>query len=149
MISVDTNVVLRRVLNDDMEQSEKARKLFDAGVPILITDVVLAATIWTLKGKRYGAQKHDIEVMIMSFLEEPNVIFESQQVVWSALNDFIAAQPVKTPNGIKTADFADALIVNKSKAIAHDKKQVYEGTYTFDQAALEIDGTKIPVDEAR
>ena len=144
MISVDTNVLLRRILNDDEEQAAKARKLFDGTKPILITDVVLAETVWTLTGKRYGATKKDIQALIMSLLEETNTIFEDQQVIWSALNDFVAALPVKTANGIKAADFADALIANKSKVIAEDLKQAYEGTYTFDQAALQIGGTKTP-----
>lgn len=142
MIAVDTNVLLRRILNDDKEPAAKARALFDGGSPVLITDIVLAETLWTLKGKRYGAAKEDIEAVVVSLLEEPHAVFESRQAVWSALNDFIAARPVKTANGIKTADFADTLIVNKSKVIALERNEDYEGTYTFDRAALEIDGTK-------
>ncbi len=142
MISVDTNVLLRRILNDDEEQAAKARKLFEGARPVLITDVVLAETIWTLTGKRYGATKEDIQALVMSLLEETNTVFENQQAIWSALNEFIAAQPVKTANGIKTADLADALIVNKAKMVARDKHQAYEGTYTFDRAALQIGGTK-------
>lgn len=142
MISVDTNVLLRRILNDDEEQTAKARKLFEGTKPILITDVVLAETVWTLTGKRYGATKADIQALVMSLLEETNTIFEDQQAIWSALNDFVTAQPVKTANGIKAADFADALIANKSKVVARDIEQPYEGTYTFDRAALQISGTK-------
>ena len=144
MIAVDTNVLLRRILNDDEEQAAKARKLFEGARPVLITDVVLVETIWTLTGKRYGATKEDIQAVVMSFLEETNTVFENKQAIWSALNDFVAAEPIKTANGIKTADLADALIVNKAKMVAHDKNQAYEGTYTFDRAALQIDGTKTP-----
>ena len=54
------------------------------------------------------------------------------------------AKNIKTVNGNKTADFADALIVNKAKRVARDKHQNDEGTYTFDLAALQIDGTKLP-----
>lgn len=78
----------------------------------------------------------------MSLLEETNAVFENRQAIWSALNDLIAAQSIKTANGIKTADLADALIVNKAKIIARDQNQIYESTYTFDQAALQIGGTK-------
>lgn len=144
MISVDTHVLLRRMLNDDEEQAEKARKLFEGKRPVLITDVVLTETIWTLKGKRYGATKEDIQAIVMSLLEETNTVFEDQQAIWSALNDFAVAKNIKTANGNKTADFADALIVNKAKRVARDKHQTYEGTYTFDLAALQIDGTKLP-----
>lgn len=144
MISVDTNILLCRLLDDDKDQAEKARELFDAGTPVLITDIALVETIWTLKGKRYGASNESIVAVVTSLLEEPNVVFESQQAVWSALNDFVAAAPVKTSNGVKTADFADALIVNKAKVIAIDTKQHFECTYSFDQAALEIRGMRSP-----
>jgi predicted nucleic-acid-binding protein len=144
LIAVDTNVLLRRLLGDDAEQAAKARKLFEGKRPVLITDIVLAETIWTLTGKRYSATKSDIQVLVMSLLEDANTVFENQQAIWSALNDFVAAQPIKTVNGVKSADLADALIVNKAKVIAHDLQQSYEGTYTFDQAAQQIDGTKTP-----
>lgn len=142
MIAIDTNVLLRRILNDDAIQSEKARRLFDSGQAILITDVVLAETVWTLKGKRYGAQKEDIAALIKSLLEEPYVEFEDQQAVWSALCDFLEANPVKTVSGVKSADWADALIANKAKAIACQRNEKYGGMFTFDQAALEIAGTR-------
>lgn len=144
MIAVDTNVLLRRILGDDAEQTAKARRLFEGKRPVLITDIVLVETIWTLTGKRYGATKGDITALVMSLLEETNTVFENQQAIWSALNDFVATQPIKTTNGIKTADLADALIVNKAKMVARDQYQTYEGTYTFDQAAQQIDGMKTP-----
>lgn len=144
MIAVDTNVLLRRILNDDEEQAMKAGKLFEGTRPVLITDIVLVETIWTLTGKRYGATRADIESLVMSLLEEANTVFESKQAIWSALNDFIAASSVKTANGVRTADLADALIVNKAEQVAYDNHQSYGGTYTFDQAAQQIDGTKSP-----
>jgi predicted nucleic-acid-binding protein len=144
IIAVDTNVLLRRVLNDDDEQSDRARKLFEGARPVLITDVVLAETIWTLTGKRYRATREDIRALAMSLLEEPNIEFENKQVIWSALNDFVAAKPVKTASGVKLADLADALIVSKARMIAHDRHAEYAGTYTFDRAALQIGGTKSP-----
>ncbi len=144
MIAVDTNVLLRRVLNDDEQQTAKAKKVFESGSHVLITDVVLTETIWTLKGKRYGATKQDIQALVMSLLEESHIVFENQQAIWSALNDFVGAKDIKTGNGVKTADLADALIVNKAKMIARDKNETYEATYTFDLAALQLDGTKLP-----
>ncbi len=144
MIAIDTNVLLRRVLNDDEEQAARATRLFESAESILITDVVLIETVWTLTGKRYKATKGDIRALVISLLEEPNTIFENKQAIWSALNDFVAAIPVKTAGGAKTADLADALIVNKTKMVARDRRLAYEGTYTFDRAALQIDGTRTP-----
>ena len=142
MIAVDTNVVLRRLLGDDVAQSEKARGLFEAEAEVLITDVVLPEAVWTIKGKRYSATKEDVIALIMGLLGERNVVFESRQAVWSAVNDFAEAKPVKSD--VDAADFADALIVNKAKITARRRDKRYRGTYTFDKAARAIDGTKAP-----
>jgi len=44
----------------------------------------------------------------------------------------------------KQADFADALIVNKSLRYGAKRKRPVHLLYTFDKGALEIDGTKAP-----
>ena len=144
MIAVDTNVLLRRLLNDDASQAEKARRLFESEDSVLITDVVLAETIWTLKGRRYGAGREEIAAAVIGLLEESNVVFESRQAVWPALNDYLDASPVKTASGIRIADLADALVVNKARITAQRRNEHYGGTYTYDQAALALNGTKAP-----
>ena len=55
-----------------------------------------------------------------------------------------AALPVKTASGMRTADLADALVVNKAKITAQHRNEPYGGTYTYDQAALALEGTKAP-----
>jgi len=144
MIAVDTNVLLRRLLDDDPEQAELARRLFERNESVLIPDAVLAETVWTLKGKRYKATRDDLVAMIMSLLEEPNVVFESRQAVWSAVNDYIDAPTVRTAGGAQTADLSDALVVNKAKIAAQRRGEGYGGTYTFDQAAPALHGKKRP-----
>ncbi len=44
MIAIDTNVLLRYLLDDDPQQSPKATALIKSGKPVLITDVVLVET---------------------------------------------------------------------------------------------------------
>lgn len=144
MIAVDTNVLLRRLLNDDPGQAEKARRVFESEESVLITDVVLAEAVWTLTGKRYRADREKIAAVVMGLLEERNVVFESRQAVWSALNDYLDALPVRTSAGIRMADLADALIVNKARFTAYHRNEQYGGTYTYDQAALALDGTMAP-----
>ena len=50
MIAVDTNVLLRYILQDDVEQANKAASLIKKNSVVLITDVTLVETAWTLKG---------------------------------------------------------------------------------------------------
>lgn len=139
MISVDTNVVLRRLLGDEPEQVKKVTKLFESAGPVLITDVVLAEVVWVLSGKKYQVSKEDLILAISSLLEEANVIFESKDVVWSALCDYASATDTKDGVGL-----ADALILNKAKAHAEVQGVVFKGHYTFDVNAQALPGAKRP-----
>ena len=142
MIAVDTNVLLRRLLQDDEQQSAKANALFEQEASILITDVVLVETIWTLRGKKYRISKEDIVKTIDGLMAEPNIVFEHPQTVWATLSDYRKAKSVKVSGKTKNADFADALIVNKSKLVASRNETWLEAVFTFDLAALEIAGTE-------
>ena len=66
MIAVDTNVLLRYLLNDDPIQAAIAEKLINGKDCVLITDVVLVETIWTLKGKKYQLNKTDLVTVIQA-----------------------------------------------------------------------------------
>lgn len=141
MISIDTNIVLRRLLHDDPEQAKKAAKLIEHSGAVLITDVVLAETVWVLTGKKYRVSKEDIVRAITSLVEEPNVVFESKDAVWAALCDFAGAKTSRDGVGL-----ADALIVNKAKVVADHLGIVFNGHYTFDVQAQALPGTKKPSD---
>lgn len=82
MIAADTNVLLRYLLRDGDAQAERARRIFERAARILITDVVLAETVWTLTGRRYGATKADLIAVVDNLLQEPNVRFEDDEVMW-------------------------------------------------------------------
>lgn len=140
MIAIDTNVLLRYLLGDDQAQTAKAEKLVNGKEQVLITDVVLVETIWTLKGKKYQLKKSALLAVIQALFEEPNIRFEDGQTVWKALQDYRKAKPA----GGAEADFSDALIVNKAKFTARDQKVNFGGAYTFDVAAQKLPGTKTP-----
>ena len=144
MIAIDTNVLLRYLLRDNKMQAAKADKLINGSTPVLITDVVLAETLWTLKGKKYSLDKTAIIDVLNSLFKESSICFEDGQTVWRALNDYRQAKPVRTGNKKKEADFSDALIVNKAKFYATEKGESLNGVYTFDRAAQLIPGTASP-----
>jgi predicted nucleic-acid-binding protein len=144
VIAIDTNVLLRYLLCDDKAQSAKASKLINGSKLVLITDVVLTEAVWTLKGAKYKLDKDGIVSVINALFEEPNIRFEDGQTIWRSLNDFRKADSVKVGKKKKVADFPDVLIVNKSKYRARLSDESFEGLFTFDIAAQEIDGTRKP-----
>jgi len=144
MIAIDTNILFRYLLNDDPGQSKKATAVIQGHKKILITDVVLVEAVWTLKGKKYNQDKDGIIKVITALFKEPNLYFENGQVVWKALVDFRNATPVEAGSKRKSADFPDALIVNKAQYAARNLGETLEGVYTFDVAAQALPGMKIP-----
>ncbi len=134
MIAIDTNVVLRYLLRDDELQSARAHRLFQESDAVLITDIVLAETVWTLLGRRYRATGDDVISTIERLLEEPHVQFEDDQAVWSALQAYRRTD----------ARFADALIVYKAHATAARQGAVLEAVCTFDHAGRELPNTRAP-----
>lgn len=144
MIAIDSNVLLRYLLQDDSKQSAKANKLLSGDKKVLVTDVVLAETVWTLKGKKYKLLKEDLLLVIDRVFKEPNITFEDGRTVWRAYNAFREAQPVKVGTKKKDADFADALILEKSKYVAAKKDQTFSGLYSFDVSAQQFDNVNKP-----
>ena len=140
MIAIDTNVLLRYLLEDDGKQSEQAARLIQRDQNVLVTDAALVETIWTLKGKKYQLNKAEIIETVLQLFQEINICFEDGQVVWKALSDYKNSKPVKG----KEADFADSLIINKGRAVIEKQNQEFEGSYTFDKAAQKLPGAKIP-----
>ena len=140
MIAIDTNVLLRYLLKDDVRQSIKARKLIKGSERVLVTDIVLVETIWALRGTKYQLKKSDLTPVIQSLFEEPNIRFENSQVVWLALNNYQDAKPVRG----KEADFSDALIVAKARHLIREQHETFNGVFTFDKAAQVLPDTKAP-----
>lgn len=144
MIAIDTNILLRYLLQDEENQSKKAASLIKGALPVLVTDIVLVETVWVLAGKRYKLDREALAGVIVALFKEPNIVFEDGQTVWRALSDFRKAHPVKVNGKKKSADFPDALIVNKAMHTAQQRCTPMKAIYTFDVAALEIQGTASP-----
>jgi len=144
MISIDTNVLLRYLLQDDEDQSKKANKLFSGQYKILITDVVLAETMWTLKGKKYKFIKEQLLTAVDGLFRDLSVNFEDGQSVWRALHSLRASKPIKVGSKKKDVDFSDLLILEKSIYDSKRKSETLECLYSFDKAAQQIKGIENP-----
>lgn len=130
---IDTNVLLRYLLRDDELQAVRARQLLERKYLILITDVVLVESIWTLMGRKYKVNKNNLISVVYKLMREPKFCFEDRQVIWRALRDYRKSD----------ADFADAVIVHKSFKIA-SKDSELEAVYTFNKNALQLPNTVEP-----
>lgn len=83
MISLDTNVVVRFLVNDDPEQNARARKLIDAG-NVRISPTVLLEAEWVLRAL-YAQEQGGIHESFRRLLGLPGVLADEPQRVARAL----------------------------------------------------------------
>lgn len=128
MFAVDTNILVRIIVNDHPEQAKLALKTI-AKKTVFITKTVLLETEWVLRYS-YQLTRSEIIPIFERLLGLPNNIIENHAEIIQALTWFA--------DGL---DFADALHLassTKTKAfITFDNK--------FSKKANNLKGLKIPV----
>lgn len=122
MIGINTNVVIRYLVQDDAVQAKIANEFIESNCtdenPGFINHIVLCEIAWVLAGA-YRQQRSDIANVIDSILQVRQLEVQNAPVVWKALNDY------RNSN----ANFSDHLI-------AHTNHQVgCTNTVTFDKKA--------------
>ena len=144
MIAVDTSVLLRYLLHDDEAQAVRADAVFDAAETVLVPDVVLVETVWTLSGRKYRLEKAELVAVLERLFRELNIRFEDDRVVWRALQAYRDAGSAGESGSAKGAGFADALIVYKALQAASDAGEALNAVYTFDEAMQRFPHTASP-----
>ena len=102
MIGIDTNVIIRYIVQDDLEQAKAATKLIEQSCstdnPGFINHIVLCEIVWVLR-RNYKIDKQSICQVIEQIMRTDRLLIEDIQLVWKALDTFKETK----------ADFADCL----------------------------------------
>ncbi|WP_421915853.1 PIN domain-containing protein [Mesorhizobium sp.] len=129
-IGIDTNVLLRMVVNDDAEQRAKALafgKDLSEDKSGFVSLIVLVEFSWSLSS-RYGLPKEQVLSAVQRLLKIRTLIFE----------DFDAIVIALERSNLPQVDFADALIAE------HNRNLGCSHTVTLDQrAARSIAGMEL------
>lgn len=129
MIGLDTNILVRYVTADDLEQWQLAAALIEAeGQLCFLSNIVLCELVWVLRGKPYQFTRPQISGVLEAMLTTPVMEFENRSAVYQAL------QRMK----VGKADFSDYLI----GAIAHQAQCTI--TYSFDRKLIGERGFQYP-----
>ena len=102
MIGLDTNVLVRYVMQDDPRQSPRATRLIEslsADEPGFVPVVALMELVWVLAGS-YALDRAQIATVLNTLLRSKEMVVDRADLVTQALQRF----------GAGGADFADALI---------------------------------------
>ena len=127
MLGLDTNVLVRFLVQDDQAQFERAQKLIGrelrAGSGVLISLLVLLETEWVLRS-RYSLAKSEILAAFSGLLASAELRFEDEHSIEEALFAW-----KESP-----ADFADCLIGARHRALG------CRATASFDLKATKLPG---------
>ncbi|HVT31531.1 MAG TPA: type II toxin-antitoxin system VapC family toxin [Rhodanobacteraceae bacterium] len=124
MIGLDTNVLVRYLVQDDAKQSALATQLIETTLhddePGWIASIVLCELVWVLEGP-YDYARTTIVAALQRLLEIARFRVEEPAIAWRALDAYRSG-----------ADFPDAMIAlgNERDGCAY--------TATFDRGAAKL-----------
>lgn len=126
MTGLDTNVLVRYIMQDDARQSALAARLVEsltAGAPGFVPLIVVVELAWVLD-LNYRLDRKQIAEAFDALLRTKDIVVDRAETVWKALHLFRASN----------ADFADCLIERTARAAGCER------TVTFDRAAAKTCG---------
>ena len=123
MIAIDTNILVRYITQDNLQQAEAAENLLaiynNKPQSIFINNIVLCEFVWVLeKGYKYTQQQISSTIRIILSTEE--FAFEYHNILWLALEEY----------ELKNTDFSDSLISKLNHNLG------YKQTFSFDKSAI-------------
>jgi predicted nucleic-acid-binding protein len=131
VIGLDTNVLVRYVMQDDPKQSPKATQLIDSLTseqPGFVPVVAVVELVWVLSSS-YGLNRGQLAEVLDLLLRSKEIVVDRAELVLQAQRRFASGG----------ADFADCLI----ERLAH--AQGCQTTMTFDAAAAKAAGMTLVV----
>jgi predicted nucleic-acid-binding protein len=130
MLGIDTNVLVRLVVSDDVEQTRRARRLVEQALDrdelVLVSLLVLLESEWVLRS-RYGFNRESLLEIFRALLEARELSFEDEPALEEALFRWKD----------NACEFSDCLIT------AHNRQIGCRATATFDGKAARLPGTEL------
>ncbi len=126
MQAIDTNVVVRLLVQDDKEQGGRAEAIFRQALDtggVWLAQIVLVEVVWVLRSA-YKFNRQTISRALRSLLDTEGVTAENAPLVLSGLTAFETGE----------ADFADYMILEGAR-----RAQALP-LWTFDGSLAQADG---------
>ncbi|MBI1785457.1 type II toxin-antitoxin system VapC family toxin, partial [Candidatus Sumerlaeota bacterium] len=91
MIALDTNILVRYIVRDDLRQTAAATRLIEsecsADSPGIVTLIVLCELVWVLD-RGYHYRRDEIAGVLRRILAAEDLAVERAEFAWQALNHF-------------------------------------------------------------
>ena len=121
MISLDTNMLVRYLEQDDPQQAKVADRIINSslsrGEDVLITDIVVCELVWVLD-TCYHNTRDEMFAVLEKLFRTAQFVYEDKAILWGAWEDYRAGK----------GDFSDYLIGRAAKQAGAVT------THTFDKS---------------
>ena len=124
MRALDTNVLVRALVRDDLVQARRADEFIASGAWVSL--LVLAETVWVL-GAVYERRTAQIIALLEVLLAHESLVLQDADTVAAALTSFKAKPKL---------GFSDCLVVEIARKAGHTP------IGTFDKALAKLPGTE-------
>ena len=123
MKALDTNVLIRYLVRDDLTQAKAASRFIKStDEKLLINLIVLCEVVWVLRAA-YGYGRNVISDVVEKILSTEQLVIEDAEVAWKALAEYKIS---------RSADFSDCVIGQKNLSLNS------EFTVTFDRGLKDL-----------
>lgn len=117
MIAIDTNVLVRLLVDDDPDQTRRARKVMKRG-DVLVTASVLLETAWVLAAV-YGRDRPQVSNALRGVLGLEGVSTDAPAAVAQALDWFDAGLDLADALHVATSHRAQAFVTFDERLVRH------------------------------
>lgn len=114
MIAVDTNVLVRAILDDEPKQSPLARRVIEHARNVAVPITVVLELAWVLKS--VGWSRNQVHQALSTLALQPTVQLDRAAEVLAALEDYQAGP----------ADFADYLNLHLARTLGARKLVTFD-----------------------
>jgi len=117
MVLIDTNIIIRILLNDNPLLFKKAKELIEKEEKLLVLDPIVFEVFYVLENKIYNTPKNEAVLSVRRFLKQKKVVLENKELIELTLEKY-STNNISIPDSYLLARSE----LNNDKLLTFDKK---------------------------
>lgn len=117
MVLIDTNIIVRILLNDNPLLFKRAKELIEKEEKLLVLDPIVFEVFYVLENKIYNTPKNEAVLSVRRFLKQNKVFLENKELIELTLEKY-STNNISIPDSYLLARSE----LNNDKLLTFDKK---------------------------
>jgi predicted nucleic acid-binding protein len=117
MVLIDTNIIVRILLNDNPLLFKRAKELIEKEEKLLVLDPIVFEVFYVLENNIYNTPKNEAILSVRRFLKQKKIVLENKELIELTLDKYN-----ETNISVPDAYLLARNILNKDKVLTFDHK---------------------------